>query len=171
MTILSPPSVVHRPAQATLAIRASTPFPLMAELTDSLVLELTAWAHEHQVALAGHPHLRLLVVAMDAVMEIEVGVPTAPGSEIPPDERVVASELPGGTYATVTFVDDDIESNGLLLNWITANGYQADSYATPDGEVFACRYEVLLDDTVASSAGDAEAWQGQRIELNIKLRD
>lgn len=171
MTILSPPNVAHRDAQTTLAIRAATPFPLMAELTDSLVLELAAWAQAHQVELAGHPHLRLLVVAMDAVMEIEVGIPIAPGSEIPLDERVVASELPGGTYATLTFVDDDIESNGLLLDWITAKGYQSDSYVTADGEVFACRFEVLLDGTVASSTSDAEAWQGQRIELNIKLRD
>jgi effector-binding domain-containing protein len=108
--------------------------------------------------------MRLHVVDMAGDMDIEVGAiadVTPPG-----DSRVRRGELPGGRYATLTYVDHAIRANRHLIEWTKDAGLAFDRRATPAGDAFACRYEAYLSDERKEKR--KTRW---RVQLNFKLAE
>ena len=163
MELIEPPHIVHRPRAATLGIRVVTPFRGMLAVRDGFIQEIRSWLDNHHVD-AGPLFMRLHVVDMAGDMDIEVGAiadVTPPG-----DSRVRRGELPGGRYATLTYVDHAIRANRHLIEWTKDAGLAFDRRATPAGDAFACRYEAYLSDEREEKR--KTRW---RVQLNFKLAE
>jgi hypothetical protein len=161
--IIDGPAVVSRPARHCVGIRLVTPFRGMFAVRDRLMRELYGWADEHAVAY-GHLFLRLHVVDMDGPMDIEVGVLT--DGPVAGDGRVCAGMLPGGRYASLTYVNHGRRANGALRDWAAEQGLTLDRTEGPGGEQFGCRYEAYLTDPRTEPM--KTRW---RTELAIRLAD
>jgi hypothetical protein len=108
------------------------------------------------LAYRGLLFFRLNVVDMDGDMDVSVGVVT--------DEPVPGTTpgvLPAGNYATMVYVGHGRRANGMLLDWIGAQGLDIDV----DDDHFGCRYEAYLTDPRVERM--KTRWQ---IELAIRLR-
>jgi effector-binding domain-containing protein len=128
---------------ATLGIRETVPFRTMLSNRDRLLAELVAWLTEKGIEPVGPFFLRLHVVDMAGLMQIEVGV-AASGDAV--DERVQAGVLPAGKYALLTYRARSMAANKLLRTWVRDEGIELDARPHGDGEEFACRYEAYITD-------------------------
>ena len=144
MQIIQPPRVEQRPEKACLGIRVVTPFRGMLRVRDELLAELYPWLAGRGIEPAGPFFLRLHVIDMEGLMDLEVGVVTAPGLE--GDDRVRPGVLPAGGYATLTYVDHARRANKALIEWARDNGVAVDRWDAPGGDAFACRYEAYVTD-------------------------
>jgi hypothetical protein len=163
LEIISGPEVVTRPARYGLGLRTVTPFRGMFAVRDSLMASLYAWFDEHGLT-AGTAYFRLHVIDMDGPMDIEVGVLT--GSPLAGDSRVQPTLLPAGRYATLVYVNHGRRANGMLLDWVAAEGLRLDRADDPAGDRFGCRYEAYLTDPRTERM--KTKWQ---IELAMRLAD
>ena len=141
--IVSGPRLEFRREVATLGIRETVPFRTMLAARDRLLIELSGWLADHEVEPTGHFFLRLHVVDMAGLMEIEVGVS---GAAHPGDARVGAGSIPGGDYAVLAYRATSMAANRLLLAWVRDHGLVLDSRIVPGGEAFESRCEVYLTD-------------------------
>jgi effector-binding domain-containing protein len=164
MEIIDGPAVVERPSQHTLGIRLTTPFRGMLGVRDQLLDELFGWLDGHQLADAGDSFLRLNVIDMDGPMDLEVGVIT--GSRYDGDDRVHPGEFPAGRYAALTYQNHARRANKTLLDWVSSEGLELDRHDEPEGDAFACRYEVYRTDP--RSQPRKTQWV---VELNLRLAD
>jgi effector-binding domain-containing protein len=163
MEIISGPAVVTHPSRYGLGLRTVTPFRGMFAVRDSLMASLYAWFDERGLA-AGTVYFRLHVIDMDGPMDIEVGILTdAPSAG---DSRVHPTVLPAGRYATLIYVNHGRRANGMLLDWVAAEGLRPDRADDPAGDRFGCRYEAYLTDPRTERM--KTRWQ---IELAIRLAD
>ena len=140
--IVSGPELQSRPAVATLGIRETVPFRTMLSNRDRLLAELIEWLSANRVEPAGPFFLRLHVVNMEALMQIEVGV----ASNHAGDGRVQSGSLPAGDYAVLAYRAKSMAANKLLHAWIRQQGLVLDTQPHPDGEAFASRCETYLTD-------------------------
>ena len=161
--ILEGPAVVTRPERHTAGIRTVTPFRGMLAVRDKLLAELFERLDPAGVAY-GPAFLRLHVVDMDGDMDIEVGAVTE--QPIAGDDRVRPGVLPAGRYATLVYVNHARRANGLLIDWVRAEGLPFDVVTGPSGDEFGCRYEAYRTDPRAERM--KTKW---RIELAIRLSD
>jgi len=143
LDIVSGPELSFRPAVATLGIRETVPFRTMLSNRDRLLAELIGWLDEHGVEPTGPFFLRLHVVNMADLMQIEVGVA---GESDATDERVQAGVIPAGNYAVLAYRAKSMAANKLLHGWIREHGLELDTKPHPDGEAFASRCETYLTD-------------------------
>jgi effector-binding domain-containing protein len=164
MEILEGPTIVTKPATAYVGIRVVTPFRGMLATRDELMRELVGWLDERPVADQGPLFLRLHVIDMNGPMDIEVGLITRDVLE--GDGRVRAGALPGGRYATLTYVNHARRANGTLLDWANESGIKLDKWDGPTGDHFACRYEAYLTDPRTEPR--KTKWQ---VALNIRIAD
>jgi effector-binding domain-containing protein len=141
--ILDGPSVVTRPERATAGIRTVTPFRGMFAVRDRLMAELYDRLDASGVGF-GPVFFRLHVVDMDGDMDIEVGAVT--DQPFTGDDRVRPGVLPAGRYATLVYLNHGRRANGLLIDWVNAEGLAFDRVTGPAGDEFACRYEAYLTD-------------------------
>lgn len=141
--VVEGPRVEIRQEVVTLGIRETVPFRTMLANRDRLLAELVAWLKEQNVEPAGHFFLRLHVVDMAGLMDIEVGVI---GDAALADDRVRRSTLPAGRYALLDYRATSLAANRMLREWVTAEGLTLDARDTPQGEAFAARCEVYLTD-------------------------
>jgi hypothetical protein len=111
-----------------------------------LLGEVFAWLERRAVAPAGPPFMRLLVVDMAALLEIELGVPVA--TPVPGDGRVAAGVLPAGPYATLVYtgVENGIAANAALQEWAARQGIVWQKWATERGDGWGARIEWFLSD-------------------------
>lgn len=109
---------------------------------DRLLAELITWLDAHGIETAGPFFLRLHVIDMTGLMDIEVGV-VGDGA---PDDRVTRGILPAGQYAVVDYQRTSLAANRMLHQWVSDQGLVYDSHQTPEGEAFAARSEVYLTD-------------------------
>ncbi len=142
LDIVDGPRLESRPEVATLGIRETAPFRTMLSNRDRLLAELIEWLDAHEVEPTGPFFLRLHVIDMQGLMQIEVGV-AASG---PADDRVEEGTLPAGNYAVLSYRAKSMAANKRLHAWIREQGLGHDSAAHPDGEAFACRCETYLTD-------------------------
>lgn len=144
MELIAEPAVAERAVQHTLGIRTVTPFRGMLAVRDRLWKELYAWLDARRLPRTGSPFLRLNVVDMAGLMDIETGIvmPTA----VKGDGRVEVGRFPAGTYASLTYRDHSMRANKMLFEWIRRHGIELDVEADPAGERFGCRYELTLSD-------------------------
>jgi hypothetical protein len=99
MPIIDGPAIVTRPERPYLGIRTVTPFRGMLAVRDRLMAELY---DRLGAGATGNTFLRLHVIDMAGPMDIEVGVLTGAAGD--GGDRVHAGVLPGGRYATLTYI-------------------------------------------------------------------
>ena len=143
MNVVEGPRLETRPETPTLGIRETVPFRTMLSNRDRLLAELIAWLQEHDIQPTGPFFLRLHVVDMAGLMDIEVGVVS---DAMAVDSRVKRAILPAGRYALLDYRATSLPANRLLRQWVSAQGLTLDSHETPGGEAFAARCEVYLTD-------------------------
>jgi len=132
-----------RPEVASIGIREIVPFRTMLSHRDRLLAELLEWLTQHAIEPNGHFFLRLHVVNMAELMDIEVGVVTA--SDVF-DSRVQQGSLPAGNYAVLAYRAKSMAANRRLHAWVREQGLVLDSHPVPAGEAFASRCEIYLTD-------------------------
>ncbi|GAA1970209.1 hypothetical protein [Microbacterium deminutum] len=141
--LVNGPAVRDRPEMATLGIREVVPFRTMLSERDRLLAELIAWLSAHHATDFGPFFLRLHVVDMGGLMDIEVGVV---GTADADSERVKRGFLPAGRYAELDYRATSLSANRMLLAWAGDQGLTIDSWTTPHGEQFAARCEIYVTD-------------------------
>ena len=142
LDIVDGPRLESRPEVTTLGIRETVPFRTMLSNRDRLLAELIAWLTAHDIEPSGPFFLRLHVIDMQGLMQIEVGV-AASGAA---DDRVQRGTLPAGDYAVLSYRSTSMAANVRLHGWIQEEGLVLDSSPHPDGEAFVCRCETYLTD-------------------------
>ncbi len=143
MDIVTGPRLEFRREVATLGIREIVPFRTMLAARDRLLTELIRWLDDNEVQPTGHFFLRLHVVDMSGLMDIEVGVS---GAAHAADARVGDAALPAGDYAVLEYRATSMAANRLLLAWVHDQGLALDSRIVSGGEAFASRCEIYLTD-------------------------
>ena len=161
------PKVGERAARPTVGIRTQVPMRAMTDgLIPQLLGETFGWLAQRGIAPDGPPFMRFDVINMEALMEIESGVPVA--QAVQGDERVRAGELPAGRYASLVYtgVANGIAANGVLIEWAAAQGLAWDRFDAPGGDGFVSRYETFL--TGPDESPDPADWDS---EVAIKLAE
>ena len=141
--IVAGPRVEQRVEIPTLGIRETVPFRTMLSNRDRLLAELISWLAEHRVEPQGPFFLRLHVVDMAGMMDIEVGVVGGTASD---DDRVRTGVMPAGAYAVLDYRKTSMAANGMLRNWVSDSGLSLDVQDTAAGEAFAGRFEIYVTD-------------------------
>jgi hypothetical protein len=144
MEIVEGPQFVKRAKRQTLGIRALVPYRGMLAERDRLERELLGWVKASKTPDAGPIFMRLHLVDMKGVMEIEVGLVVP--DPLMGDERVRPGVIPAGEYATLTYRGEDVRSNGHLITWVAEQGREFDRDRTPAGDAFASRCEIWATD-------------------------
>ncbi len=163
----TPPTINERAEQPYMGIRVQVP---MSEISNGLVPklldEIFGWLQQHDVAPDGPPFMRFHVINMDGNMDIELGVPVAKTAA--GNGRINAGSLPAGQYASLVYtgVTNGIPANKVLIDWAAEQGLAWDSHDSPEGDVFASRYESFL--TGPDEDPDPANWD---TEVAIRLAD
>ena len=144
MEITEGPTLARRAERHTLGIRAFVPYRGMLAERDRLERELLRWVKASGTPDAGPIFMRLHLVDMKGIMEIEVGLIVP--EPLKGDQRVRPGVIPAGEYATLTYRGEDVRSNGHLIDWVTEQGLEFDRDRTPEGDAFASRCEIWVTD-------------------------
>lgn len=145
MEIVEPARVEIRSAIPYVGIRVITPFRGMLAARDRLLVEARAEITEAGIKTVGYGFLRLHVIDMDGVMDLEAGYFTAgPAHTVSP--RLRRGSMAAGSYATMKYQDHARRANQALQDWARDNGLVPDRRAVPEGDEFACRYEAFWTD-------------------------
>ena len=160
------PIVEERPERYTAGIRLKAPRRDFKKVIPPTLTEVLGWVREHGVGIGDPPFMRLYVINMEGLMDMELGVPVA--RSIQPDGRIVPGVLPAGRYASLIYTGRDrgYAGNGVLIRWGEKQGLRWDAWDDPAGHAFACRYEAFLTDP--ADEPDHKKW---RTEVAIKLAD
>jgi effector-binding domain-containing protein len=158
------PKVDRRDEQPYMGIRMQVTMGEMPQVIPQSFEELFAWLGERGIAPVGLPFVRFHVIDMDALMDIEMGVPVESSEE--GDDQVTAGKLPAGRYASLVYtgLDNAIAANGALLKWGDEQGLGWDKWPVEKGEAFGGRYETTLTDP--DEEPDTSKWE---TEVAIRL--
>ena len=163
LTVTREPYIIVRPLVLTMGIRIRTPMRGMHPTADKLRKELDRWFAVRGIQSSGNGFLRLHVIDMEGLMDIEVGLPVS--EVLAGDERVRSSELPAGNYACLSFLGHGLLGNKALLQAMKDHNWVADRWDDPHGDGFACRCETALTDRHLFPL--KKSWE---IEVSIKLK-
>ncbi len=145
MEIVEPPRVEERPAIPYVGIRVITPFRGMLAVRDRLLAEARAGIEEAGIKTVGDGFLRLHVIDMDGLMDLEAGYFTD-GSAHTVHPRLRPGSMAAGSYATMKYQDHARRANQALQDWARDNHLELDRRTVPEGDEFACRYEAFWTD-------------------------
>ena len=152
---MSLPRIEQRSAQPYAGIRVSvTPSEMAAELPP-LTDEVVTWLTARGVSPSGPEFWRYLVIDMAARLTIEVGFPVP--QVLKGDGRVVAGELPGGSYAVTTVHGPPrglTQATADLLQWAEGAGVTWDKRPEGAGEAWGSRIEWYR----TAEQPDLDAW-------------
>lgn len=164
--MMTEPTVENRQEQHYVAIRTQVTMQELDTAIQHLRKEVLAWIAHQGIAATGAPFLRNHVIDMEALLDIEVGIPVA--SVECADERVRAGILPAGQYASLIYTgwEGGIEANAALLNWGAKQGLVWDAWETEKGQAFGARLMSLLTDP--NEKPDQAKWE---TEVAIRLAD
>jgi effector-binding domain-containing protein len=157
------PTIETRGDQPYAAIPVKARMEELGSVVPPLTGRVFDWLAARDIAPAGPPFWRYLVIDMDGELELETGVPVA--SPAHGDEQIMAGVLPCGRYATVLHTghpDTLLAATGNLLEWAEQQGLEWDS----DGKRWGCRLEEYLSDP--AEVPDMREWQTL---LAFRLRD
>jgi len=160
------PKIEDRTEQHYVAIRTQTTMQELGTAIAQGLGEVSAWMGKQGVAPSGAPFVRYLVIDMEALLDIEVGVPVA--TALSGDDRISAGVLPAGRYASLVYtgIDNGIQGNWALLKWGAEKGLVWDSWKTEKGDAFGARFESFL--TNPDEEPDRAKWE---TEVAIRLAD
>lgn len=160
------PKIEDRTEQHYAAIRTQVTMQELDMAIPQGIGEVFAWLGKQGVAQSGAPFVRYLVIDMEALLDIEVGVPVA--TALSGDERISAGVLPAGRYASLIYtgIDNGIQGNWALLKWGAEKGLVWDSWKTEKGDAFGARFESFL--TNPNEEPDRAKWE---TEVAIRLAD
>lgn len=136
------PEVILKIEQPYVAI------PIIREVLDrdeiaAMVEEVYSWLKRRKIEPAGKPFCRYWVMGgVEEKFNLEVGIPIARMAA--GDERVIASFIPGGSYATAVHLGsaDFIEDSSYALQkWAQDEGLELDKRYEEDTEIWNGRFE------------------------------
>ncbi len=163
----SEPAIIERQAEPYLSIPVSVTMETIGPAIPATHGRLLAWMSAHGVEPAGPPLVRYNVIDMERGLEIEVGIPVAPGTA--GDGPVVAGVLPPGRYASLGHVGPHeklYDAIAALQAWADAKGLAFDMAETPAGDRFGARVEVYQTDPIEEP--DPARW---RTDVIYRLAD
>jgi effector-binding domain-containing protein len=160
--MIGQPHVDSRDEKRYVGIRAQTPMKGMSTVVTKLFTELSAWAKQNEVEVAGPPFLRYYVIDMAAGMDIEACVPVT--AELEVAGRVSPGVLPAGRYASLVYTGSGYQGNKALVEWAKANDIAWDRWDDEKGDAFRSRYETYLTDPKVEPR--RKNWE---VEVAIKL--
>lgn len=164
--MITEPRVADRGARHYVAIRTQATMQALDTAIPQGLGEVFAWLAQQGVAPVGAPFVRYLVIDMEALLDIEVGVPLA--TALSGDDRICAGVLPAGRYASLVYtgIDNGIQANWALLKWGAEKGLAWDSWKTEQGDAFGARLESFL--TNPDEEPDRAKWE---TEVAIRLAE
>lgn len=157
------PAIETRVEQPYAAISVTVPMTELGSTVPPLTGQVIDWLAVRDIAVAGPPFWRYVVIDMEAELELETGFPTP--SVVQGDEQVRTGVLPAGRYATVVHTghpDTLVSATRDLLEWAAERDLQWDT----DGDRWGCRLEEYLSDP--AEVPDMSQWQTR---LAFRLRD
>jgi effector-binding domain-containing protein len=148
-----------RPAQPYAGVRRTVPMAGIAGAVDAGFPLLFGWLAARSLAPAGAPFIRYRVVAMEAELELDLGVPLS--APVAGDDDVVTDELPAGPWAVLRHTgpyDGLMAANAEVQRWAADHGVTLATTIDPDGtERWPGRIEVYL--TNPSEEPDPAKWE------------
>ena len=153
--------------QVRIELRAARPYagiPVRVTMdglsgaVDKAFPELFGWLAAQDIAAAGAPFIRYLVVDMAAELQIELAVPV--NAEISGSEHIRPGVLPAGQYVTLRHTgpyDGLVASNAALQQWARQEGVKFDTWDTPEGTAWRARVEHYLTNPAAEP--DPAKWE------------
>ncbi len=113
------PTFVERETQAYAAVRRKMVRARIAEAAPHELAEVASFLAAHEVAVAGPPIIRYLVVDYgDGEVEIDIGIPCT-SLAIPKHDRIMLAVLPAGRWATTMHAgpyDELVHTTAALLD-------------------------------------------------------
>jgi effector-binding domain-containing protein len=152
------PRIEERAAQHYAGIQATVPMGGISAAVDEAFPELFAWLAGIGTAPAAPPFIRFLVIDMEALLQLELGVPVA--APVTGSGRVKAGVLPAGRYAVLRHIghyDGLIDANAALQQWAHDHGLEFDVRDTPEGSAWGSRIEEYITDP--SGEPDPGKWE------------
>jgi effector-binding domain-containing protein len=143
-----------------VAIKAIVSMATIGTVVPPLNQEVNAWLAERGIAPTGPPFWKYNVIDMARGMELEAGSPVT--GDLTGDERVLASLLPAGRYATVRHVGHPetlMGATAALLDWAASEGLEWDVSPSAEGERWGCRMEIYHTDP--RDEPDMTRWETQ----------
>src|ERR1700733_7282086 len=152
------PRIEERAAQHYAGIQATVPMGGISAAVDEAFPELFGWLVGTGTTPAAPPFIRFLVIDMEALLQLELGVPVAaPGTG---SGRVKAGGLPAGRCVVLRPpgpYDGLIDANAALQQWAHDNGLEFDVRDTPEGSAWGSRFEEYITDP--SGEPDPGKWE------------
>lgn len=152
------PKLETRPAQPYVAIPASVTMAQIGIVLPPLLNDLFQWLKVQNIAPAGPPFFRYLVIDMANTLKMEVGIPVVNPSV--GAGRVQSGILPAGRYAVVLHTGpyEQLEqATAALLAWAKEHGVAWRTHRVGQDEVWDARIETYLTDDQTES--DEQRWQ------------
>lgn len=153
-----PVRIELRTARPYAGIRVRVTMDGISGAVDEAFPELFGWLAAQDIAAAGPPFIRYLVIDMAAELQIELAVPVA--VDISGSERIQPGVLPAGRYVTLRHTgpyDGLVASNAALQQWARQQEFTFDSWDTPAGSVWRGRAEHYLTNPAAEP--DPAKWE------------
>lgn len=160
------PKIEQRGEQSYVGIRLRVPMQKLDAVIPQAIDDVEAWLAQQGTTATGATIIRYHVIDMDTELDITIGVPVS--TAVKGDARIVADVLPAGRYAALVFtgVENGIQGNGVLIDWIAAEGLTMDRRDDPRGDAFGGRVEHMLD-----GPDDDPNPSNWRTEVAIRLAD
>jgi len=152
------PRIEERAAQHYAGIQATVPMDGISAAVDQAFPELFGWLAGTGTAPAGPPFIRFLVIDMEALLQLELGVPVA--EPIAESGRIQPGVLPAGRYVVLRHIgpyDGLIDANAALQQWAQDHGLEFDMRDTPEGSAWGSRFEQYNTDP--SAEPDPAKWE------------
>jgi effector-binding domain-containing protein len=152
------PRIEERAARHYAGIQATVPMGGISAAVDEAFPELFGWLARTGTAPAAPPFIRFLVIDMEALLQLELGVPVAePMAE---SGRIRPGVLPAGRYVVLRHTghyDGLIDANAVLQRWAHDHGLEFDVRDTPEGSAWGSRLEEYITDP--SREPDPAKWE------------
>ena len=152
------PKIEERAAQHYAGIQATVPMGGISGAVDDAFPELFGWLAGTGTTPAGPPFIRYLVIDMEALLQLEFGVPVA--APVTGSGRIKPGILPAGRYAVLRHsgpYDGLIGANAALQRWAQDHDLEFDVRDTPEGSAWGARFEEYITDP--SGEPDPSKWE------------
>ena len=152
------PRIEERAAQHYAGIQATVPMDGISGAVDQAFPELFGSLAGSGTAPAGPPFIRYLVIDMEALLQLEFGVPVA--APVTGSGRIRPGILPAGRYAVLRHTgnyDGLIDANAALQQWAHDHGLEFEMKDTPQGSAWGSRLEEYITDP--SKEPDPSKWE------------